>query len=230
MPQTATHVGILSAAQQTYWLDGTGDQVRLRLNQRNSRFTKVSARQFALHEVLGHGLQSASLAHQAATGDVPWVRLLAVHVPYQVMLEGLAQAMPLFVAPDDQILTTRVRIDHYTQLVRAELHLAINDGTTIEACARHARTRVPWWSDAAISDLLTDRGNDPMLRSYLWAYPAGIDWFVSLADADAKVIGEVLHAAYRTPLTPSDLEQLWSEGPPIGGPGRPVRLRKPPVP
>jgi hypothetical protein len=94
-----------------------------------------------------------------------------------------------------------VRIDHYTQLVRAELHLAINDGTTITACAKHARTRVPWWSDAAISDLLIDRGNDPMLRSYLWAYPAGINWFVSLADADAKWSApEVLRGLKLRPL------------------------------
>jgi hypothetical protein len=217
-------------AYWAYWLDGAGDQVRLRLNQRNSRFTKISARQFALHEVLGHGLQSASLTAQAAAGEVPWVRLLSVHAPHQVMLEGLAQAMPLFIASDDEILTARVRLDHYAQLVRGELHLAVNAGASIDDCVRHAKARIPWWTDAAIADFLTDRGADPLLRSYLWAYPAGIDWFASLAQTDAKVIREVLHAAYRAPLTPADLAELWPAGPPIGGPGGPVRLRQPPVP
>ncbi|WP_146778809.1 hypothetical protein [Actinomadura craniellae] len=217
-------------AYWAYWLDGAGDQVRLRLNTRNSRFTKVSARQFALHEVLGHGLQSASLSAQATAQDVPWVRLLSVHAPQQVMLEGLAQAMPLLITPDEEILTARVRLDHYTQLVRAELHLAINDGAPITECAQHARRRIPWWSDAAIADALTDRSTNPELRSYLWAYPAGIDWFAALAEADARVIREVLHAAYRAPLTPTDLADLWPAGPPIGGPGRPVRLRHTPIP
>jgi hypothetical protein len=41
--------------------------------------------------------------------------------------------------------------------------------------------------------------------------------------------GEVLNAAYREPLTLTDLADLWPAGPPIGGPGGIVRLRKPPV-
>jgi hypothetical protein len=44
------------------------------------------------------------------------------------------------------------------------------------------------------------------------------------------VIGEVLHAAYRDPLTPSQLRELWPEGPAIGGPGCSIRLWEPDVP
>jgi hypothetical protein len=217
-------------AYWAYWLDGAGDQVRLRLNLPNVEFTQAGARQFALHEVLGHGLQSASLTAQAAAEDVPWVRLLSVHAPHQVMLEGLAQAWPLFLLPDDKILTTRVKVDHYTQLVRAEIHRALNTGTPVIECADYASGCVPWWSDADIASFLADRGTDPQLRTYLWAYPAGIDWFAALSQADAKVTREVLHAAYRAPLTPSDLAELWPAGPSIGGPAGPVRLRKPPIP
>lgn len=202
-----------------YWLDGAGQRVRLRLNMRNASYTKVQARQFALHEVLGHGLQSASIAARCATEDVPWVRLLSVHGPQQVLLEGLAQAMPLFIAPDDEALVARVRIDHYTHLVRSELHIALNAGTPIEECARHAQSRVPWWKDSQIAGLLADRSTDPQLRTYMWAYAAGIDWFANLADANETTIQQVLHAAYRAPLTPTDLEELWREGPAVGGPG-----------
>ena len=217
-------------AYWSYWLDGSGQQVRLRLNLRKARFTKIRARQFALHEVLGHGLQSASFAQRCAQQDVPWLRLLSVHAPQQVLLEGLAQALPLFVAPDDKALTSRVRLDHYLQLVQAELHIAINADAGVEACAAHARHRVPFWTDAQISDLLTDRSVNPQLRSYLWAYPAGLDWFAALAEADVRVGTEVLNAAYRAPLTPAELEALWPAGPPIGGPGGSIRLRQPPVP
>ncbi|MCO5972892.1 hypothetical protein [Actinoallomurus soli] len=206
-------------AYWAYWLDGAGQRVRLRLNMRNATFTKVQVRQFALHEVLGHGLQSASIAMRCQAEDVPWVRLSSVHGPQQVLLEGLAQAMPLFVSPDDEALICRVRIDHYLQLVRAELHLAINAGTPIEECVRHARQRVPWWSNDRIAGTLTDRSVDPLLRTYMWAYAAGIDWFANLAEASSATITRVLRAAYRSPLTPVDLAALWPQGPTVGGPG-----------
>ena len=214
----------------SYWLDGAGPRIRLRINTRRARFTAVRVRQFALHEILGHALACACYAARCATQDVPWVRTLSVHALHQVASEGLAQALPLFVTPDDQAVITRVRLDHYLQLVRAELHLAINTGATIEQCAEHARSRVPFWTDATIADLLADRGANPLLRSYLWSYPAGLDWFAALADQAATVAPNVLHAAYREPLTPDDLAALWPAGPPIGGPGGTVRLRKPPVP
>ncbi|WP_024800564.1 hypothetical protein [Nocardia sp. BMG51109] len=214
-------------AYWAYWLDGAGQRVRLRLNMRNANYTKVQARRFALHEVLGHGLQSASIAARCAVEDVPWVRLLSVHGPQQVLLEGWAQAMPLFIAPDDDALVARVRIDHYTQLVRSELQLAVNAGTPTEECARHARDRVPWWNDGHIADILADRSTNPLLRTYMWSYVAGLDWFVNLANAKTTVIQEVLRAAYQAPLTPAELEQLWPEGPTVGGPGDSIRLLDP---
>jgi hypothetical protein len=202
-----------------YWLDGAGQQVRLRLNMRNARFSRFEGRQFALHEVLGHGLQNASYAARCAREIVPWVRMTSIHALHQVLLEGLAEAMPLFITPDDEILVARVRLAHYTQLVKSELHLSVNSGVSIEKCAEHAIARVPWWKDAYIGDFLADRGANPRLRSYLWAYPAGLDWFAALSEADTGVIRRVLHAAYRDPLSPRDLAALWPSGPPIGGPG-----------
>ncbi|MBO3752685.1 hypothetical protein J5X84_42110 [Streptosporangiaceae bacterium NEAU-GS5] len=216
-------------AYWSYWLDGAGSDVRLRLNLHTARFTEVRARQFALHEVLGHGLQSASFSAQCEQKEVPWVRLLSVHAPTQVLLEGLAQAWPLFVAASDGTLIARVRLDHYLQLVRAQLHLAINARVSIDNCVSYARTRVPFWSDQTIADTLSDRGRDPLLRSYLWSYPAGLDWFAALADAGAAVAGEVLYAAYRQPLTPLQLQALWPDGPTIGGTASSLRLRQPPL-
>lgn len=210
-------------AYWAYWLDGAGQRIRLRLNLHNARFTKVQARQLTLHEILSHGLQSASYTQQCIERDVPWIRLLSVHAPQQIMLEGLAQAMPLFLTPDDPALVARVYLVHYTQLVRAELHLAVNAGVSIEECVHHARSRVPFWSDETIADFLADRSNNVLLRSYLWAYPAGIDWFVRLAeDGGSKTIRRVLQAAYRDPLLPDDLVALWPEGPTIGGSGESV--------
>lgn len=206
-------------AYWAYWLDGAGQRVRLRLNMPKATFTKVQARQFALHEVLGHGLQGASISAHCATHEVPWVRLSSVHGPQQVLLEGLAQTFPLFVAPDDEALVTRVRLDHYIQLVRSELHLMVNAGAPVEECTDHARARVPWWNNAQIAGTLADRSTDPLLRTYMWAYVAGIDWFTQLAEAEGATIRQVLRAAYRAPLTPAELQTLWPQGPNIGGPG-----------
>jgi hypothetical protein len=202
----------------SYWLDGVGSDVRLRLNLRNARFTRVQARQFALHEVLGHALQSASYARRCQDLDVPRVRILAVHTPYQVMMEGLAQALPLFVCRDDPELIARVRIDHLRQLTFAALHLDINNGESVEKCYRFATDIMPFWSTARIADALSDRSTDPQLRSYLWAYPAGLDWFATLAARGSRIeVQEVLHAAYHDPLCPAELETLWPSGPTIGG-------------
>jgi hypothetical protein len=207
----------------SYWLDGNRDRIRLRLNRNKFSLTKVQARQFALHEVLGHGLQYVSIAEAA---DPQWVRLFSVHAPTQVLFEGLAQALPLLVVPDDAELRNRVLLDHYVQHVRAELHVAINEGASISACVTHARARVPYWSDDEIADELKDRTHNPLLRSYLWSYPAGFDWFVRLfADREAGL--EVLRAAYRSPLTPSQLRGALPQGPPIGGTGGSIRLRQP---
>jgi hypothetical protein len=170
-------------AYWAYWLDGSGENARLRLNLRNAHFTDVQARVFALHEVLGHALKGASYSAQCAREDVPWVRVMSVHAHQQVLFEGLAQALPLFVIPNEDQVVARVRLAHFTQLVRAELHLAINSGTPVEECAAIARSWVPFWTDEDIADTLTDRSVNPQLRSYLWSYPAGIDWFVSLAEA-----------------------------------------------
>jgi hypothetical protein len=60
-----------------------------------------------------------------------------------MLFEGLAQALPLLVVPDEEELRTRVMLDRYLQLVRAELHVAVNDGASISACVAHARARVP---------------------------------------------------------------------------------------
>jgi hypothetical protein len=204
-----------------YWLDGAGSRVRMRINARRASFTLVQARQFALHEILGHGLQCASFTQRCADTDVPWVRLTSVHAQQQVLLEGLAQTLPLFVSPHDQRLVARVRLAHYLELVRSELHRAINGGASVPECIALARRWVPFWTNEGIGDTLSDRGVNPLLRSYLWAYPAGIDWFSNLADqADRSTAGAVLRAAYRAPLTPAQLADLWPAGPRFGGAGQ----------
>jgi hypothetical protein len=218
-PFTLTIENVNVDAYWSYWLDGAGENARMRLNLKNAVFTKVTALAFTLHEIFGHALQGASFSARAAADDVPWVRLLSVHAPQQTLLEGLAQALPLFVIPDDELAMARLRLVHYTQLVRADLHRMVNAGAPVERCVARARALTPFWSDEVMADVLSDRGVNPQLRSYLWAYPAGLDWFVALAEAGQQSAGKVLRAAYRDPLAPGQLAELWPNGPAFGGPG-----------
>lgn len=204
-------------AYWAYWLDGEGRRARLRINSRTASFTDSDAYRFALHEVLGHALQYANLTQAAEVDGGGWVRQLAIHCPHQVLFEGLAQVLPLAVCPDDALVRARTRVDHFTQLISAELHVMINAGASATDCRDVAVARVPFWSDADVASILRDRALDPQLRSYLWAYPAGIDWFLAAYDAGGNVLRDVLHAGYQRPLIPSELEKLWPAGPRIGG-------------
>ena len=53
----------------------------------------------------------------------------------------------------------------------------------------------------------------------MWSYPAGIDWFVRLAEEGGSAATAIFHAAYQEPLSPDDLQALWPSGPVIGGSG-----------
>ncbi|MGH3772553.1 MAG: hypothetical protein ACRDRW_14350 [Pseudonocardiaceae bacterium] len=199
-------------AYWAYWVDCARDQARLRLNCKNSSFTPTRIRQFAVHEILGHALQCASFYATCTKGSTSWLRKFSVFGNHQILFEGLAQALPLFIAPDDYRLLAHVHLDHYLQLVRAELHVAINDGTGVQECAALARRLVPFWTNGNIGDILADRSVDPLLRSYLWSYPAGADWFVALAeDAPNSTQQTVLRACYEAPRTPTQLHALWPE-------------------
>jgi hypothetical protein len=204
-------------AYWSYWLDGAGHDARLRINKKKAEFTRVDAYRFALHEVLGHALQYSSLTAQAESHTVEWPRILAVHCPHQVLFEGLAQVLPWLASPEDEIVTARTRLDHYTNLVRGQIHILLNNGMTVMDCRDLARREVPWWTDEEITREFYDRSRNPQLRSYLWAYPAGIDWFIRLVEAGGTPLGKVLREAYRRPLSPSELHELWPTGPVIGG-------------
>jgi len=204
-------------AYWSYWLDGAGYDTRLRINKSRASFSRVDAYRFALHEVLGHALQYSSFTAQAEVNTVEWSRILAVHCPHQVLFEGLAQVLPWIASPDDGIVIARTRVDHFMNLVRGQIHTLINSGATVVDCRDLARRQVPWWTDEEIARELYDRSRNPQFRSYLWSYPAGIDWFVRLVEAGGTMLAEVLREAYKRPLTPRELHELWPAGPVIGG-------------
>jgi len=204
-------------AYWSYWLDGSGHDTRLRINKNKTSFSHADAYRFALHEVLGHALQYSSLTAQAEANTVEWPRILAVHCPHQVLFEGLAQVLPWIASLNDEIVVDRTRIDHFINLIRGQIHILNNSGVTAADCRDLAHRQVPWWTDDEIARELYDRSRNPQFRSYLWSYPAGMDWFIRLVEEGGATPTEVLREAYKRPLTPSELHELWPAGPIIGG-------------
>jgi hypothetical protein len=204
-------------AYWSYWLDGSGHDTRLRINKNKASLSHIDAYRFALHEVLGHALQYSSLTAQAEFNTVEWPRILAVHCPHQVLFEGLAQVLPWIASRDDEVVVARTRIDHFMNLIRGQIHILINSGVTAADCRDLAHRQVPWWTDDEIARELYDRSRNPQFRSYLWSYPAGMDWFIRLVEEGGATPTEVLREAYKRPLAPSELHELWPAGPIIGG-------------
>lgn len=201
----------------SYWLDGAGHDARLRINRRTAAFTRNDAYRFALHEILGHALQYASITDYAERHQVEWIRLLAVHSNHQILFEGLAQILPFAFRSQDPLQVASARLDHYAQLVRGTLHLEINMGISVRNCRSRSIQRLPYISDKELEREARDRTLNPRLRSYLWSYPAGVDWFMNLWELESTLVPEVFGAAYQRPLSASDLNQLWPGGPAISG-------------
>jgi len=98
-------------------------------------------------------------------------------------------------------------------LIRGQIHILINSGATAADCRDLVRHQVPWWTDEEIGRELYDRSRNPQLRSYLWSYPAGMDWFVRPIEAGGTTPTEVLREAYKRPLTPSELHETLANRP-----------------
>lgn len=208
---------VSSDSYWSYWLDGSGHDARLRINLARASFTATDAYRFALHEILGHALQYASLSDRVREGSEKFLPILAVHSNHQVVFEGLAQIFPLLFDQSNSLVEAFVRLDHYRQLVRAELHLLVNSGASVLECRDKFIQRLPFVSDSEVEREIRDRSLNPRLRSYLWAYPAGLDWFMCLYEERPAAVKDVLRAAYRKPLTPNELSEFWPNGPVIGG-------------
>jgi len=113
--------------------------------------------QFTFHELLAHCGQMKAWATRIAAGDLPrYCGLTTVHTPEQVMLEGLAQTLPLMIPNDaaaDPVLAVRLTLMRYRLMMDNNLHCMINNGATIERCAAyHERWSLGHSTRRAVND------------------------------------------------------------------------------
>ena len=200
-------------AYWSYWVDGNPRGARLRVNESRARYTGALLRQFAMHEVLGHIFQLASWASTAAEEEVLWPRYTSVHGRQQILLEGLAQALPLFLAPEDEEVVTRVWLDH-RQLVLGQMHVTAHLWEADhDQLSRHVQQQLPWLNEEEAHRAVTDRSRDPLLRTYLWSYPIGFDFFVRVWEKSGPdTVSQIVRMAYRQPIDAGDLADQLSAG------------------
>lgn len=167
------------------WVDGWGDNFRLRINTFAGNYTRARSIQLVYHELLAHCAQMAIWKEQIDQGQMSKIwGLTTVHGPEQFLFEGLAQTLPLFLENEvtrDPVLIAQIYFARYSKLVWNNLHIKINSGESLEDCLTYATERLPWLKQQRILSGLESRSNHILFRSYLYVYPSSMDFFLELA-------------------------------------------------
>jgi hypothetical protein len=190
----------------TYWADTVDGRFRLRFNRRRrSSLTAAEVRQFTAHEVLGHFGQIAAYAARIAEGALPRsFGVTTLHTLEQFTFEGVAQTLPLWLEPPEQLddlLLARIRLTHYEALVQHNAHLMINGGEPVERCAHYVLERLPHFQPRSILLDLASRSNDPLERSSRFVYPTSMHTMVLATERlDAGGKRGMLRRLYSAPI------------------------------
>lgn len=198
----------------TYWADTVEGRFRLRFNRRRrASLTATEVLQFTAHEVLGHFGQVHAYAQRIAAGELPRsFGITTVHTLEQFSFEGVAQTLPLWLRPPEEIsdpLLARIRLAHLAALVEHNSHLMVNAGEPIDRCAVYVRERLPWYQPGRIAIDLDARANDPLDRSYRFVYPTAIDTMLRATERlDATGRRNMLRRLYERPMSYCEFVQI----------------------
>jgi hypothetical protein len=194
----------------TYWADTAGGRFRLRFNRRGkASLTDAEVRQFTAHEVLGHFGQVHAYAQRIAAGELPLsAGITTVHTLEQFAFEGVAQTLPLWLRPPeeiDRLLLARIRLTHLCALVEHNAHLMVNSGESPERTAQYMLERLPHYQPERVRADLAARADDPLDRSYRFVYPAAIDTMVSATERlGSGRRRDMLRRLYAGPISHAD--------------------------
>lgn len=190
-----------------FWVDGVGDRFRLRFNRFREGLSASQIDQFVLHELVAHCGQATGWRSEIIAGRLnPIHGLTAVHTWEQSHLEGLAQALPLFLDRDiSDELRARVLKDALRQALLNNAYIDTENGMLPDQALAACHTILPVDKPLRFFKSLADQKRHPQLRNYMFAYPGGVlALLASLAQTDFDRVG-FLRKSYRQPLTPSEL-------------------------
>lgn len=208
--------------EDAYWSNWTGtDPVTGGLRLRINTHPRISwwggkAEMLALHEIGGHACQSVAWQQKIAEGRLARsAGVSTVFGPEAFCLEGVAQSLSWFLPQDplSPIARRALEMSHLGVLVWNNVHLMLNEGTSIADALRYADRWAPGYrNDQAATKQAREVVHDPVLRTYLYVYGAGAHHHRALAEGlDEQGRIAFLHDAYSRPLLPSDvLERVRS--------------------
>jgi hypothetical protein len=190
-----------------FWVDGVGTRFRLRFNRFKDGFTPSQIDQFVLHELVAHCGQATGWRHQIASGTLnPIHGLTAIHTWEQSHLEGLAQAIPLFLHDNiSDELRARVLKDALRQALLNNAYIAAEDGQSPEAVFAACHEVLPIKKPLRFFKSLGDQKRHAQLRSYMFAYPDGVLALIDRLDNDTSEPNEFLKRSFERPFLPSEL-------------------------
>jgi hypothetical protein len=174
------------------------------------------AEMLALHEIGGHACQALTWTRQIAEGRLARTAgVSTIFGPEAFCLEGVAQSLSWFLPQDPLSASARraLEMSHLGVLVWNNVHLMLNQRTSVEDALRYAHRWAPGYkNDQAATKQAREAVHDPVLRTYLYAYGASAYQYRLLAEG----LGEqgriaLLREAYSRPLLSGDvLERVRS--------------------
>lgn len=196
-------------AYWNYWIDGSGKQYRLRFNRSDRAYGASEITQFCLHELIGHCGQ-ASGWHSSAIKLSKSTRLLTVHSCEQVHLEGFGQGLPFLlaaVAPNNDLVELRTLTTLLRQLLLNNAYLSLAHGERIENVIQVFERYLPVFDLDRLIKNLADQAQDPVMRTYMFSYPKGVELIYEISKKPDQVASFVRESIAR-PMLAHEIQAL----------------------
>lgn len=200
------------------WVDGGGENYRLRFNTFNWKvFDKSNSTRLAFHEMLGHFVHVNCWREAISNNELPrHFGLTTVHGPESFQMEGLADSLYCFFESDDlqdPIFKARVKLQYYKELIINNAQIDINSGKTIDEVVKYIYKYLPYETKDVRAHGLKSWVNSPQFRAYEHVYPRSYNSFKRIAESlSQSQKNEFLKWCYRNYLLPRDIKQKYPQG------------------
>lgn len=201
-------------AYWSYWIDGTGNQYRLRFNRSDRQYLQSEITQFCLHELIAHCGQASSWRKNIIAKKLPhFAGLLSIHSCEQVLLEGLAQGLPLLLDKyEGSLVCLRAKKDLLRQLALNNCYIRAESGLDVDEIFKEYNEIFPATNiDRLVKDVSNQQRN-PNLRSYMFSYPKGFEMVYEIsAEKDFNKVDNFINSAFNKPMLFKDIQEFIND-------------------
>ena len=201
------------------WISGNRDGFTLKVNthpRHAGRWTDGKVEAMAAHEIAGHAAQMESWKSAIDRHELLSVLgLTSVHYPGQVSCEGIAQTIHLFVPNLHRHFSEygelELELEGLRQMIYNNIHIMANTtGAADEDMIDYMHRFYPAEPEDEIKRQIEERREDPVKRTYLYAYGIGFrlhQWYAMNLNTEGK--RELLKFVFSQPTTPEQEYNLF---------------------